>query len=376
MALTKPILETIAPFDATLPQKINFTYSTDNYANIRSYTYNVYNANSLKKVMTGTFNPFNDNPMLVISKGYAFYLTLPANVAQNGANRYYIEVCVNENGISSPYSDKKYFSCYATPEISCSLNENAEIADSSISPTYTYSQVNGEGLQAYTINLLDSQKQVVKTSGLMYDINHIAYTFRGIAGTTNDEGYHVGTYYVQFLGTTVSGMACQHVTEFHIKYREPSSYGRLIAENEFYNGSVKVSTNVVIIQQDGDSSYNFVSDASDKNNQWIDLTGKKLSYSKNFNADGDFSIMTKVKGLYNGNTTDTVFALTNNSGEMFVLTYYIYEQATVRFKLKVSNNSINYILYSKPIALADFKAKAFDIRIKRINNIYQLVVKY
>lgn len=374
MALTKPVLETIAPFDATLSQKITFTYSTDNYQNIRSYTYNVYNANTLHKVMTGTFSPFTDNPTLAITKDYGFFLMLPANVAQNGGtNRYYIEVCVNEAGISSPYSDKKYFNCYATPYITCSINESAEIADSSISPSFTYQQASGEGLQTYTINLLDSKRQLFKTSGPMYDINHMTYTFRGISGTTNEEGYHTGTYYIQFLGTTVNGMACSHITEFHIKYREPASYGRLIAENDMYNGSVKVSTNVIIIQQDGKQTYEYEADG---NNKWVDLTGKELSYSSGFTMDSDFSIFTKVKKLYNGSVSDTVFALKNKDGEMIVLTYYIYEGSSVRYKLQVSNNSVEYILYSDPISIEDFKSKAFDIRIKRMNNIYQLYVKY
>lgn len=374
MALTKPVLNNISPFDANVSQTFHFTYQTKNYTDIKYYTYNVYNASNLRLVSSGTYNPYESNPLLVITSNYDFSFPFPANICSNGSNaRYYIELSVTEGTAgSSPFSDKKYFNCYTYPEIGCSIANEATINTSVISPVYTYSQADGESLQSYTINLLDDNKSIIKSSGTLYDINNITYTFRNITGTINSQDYHTGYYYVQFVGNTVNGMTCVHNTHFYIYYPEPQSYGRLQAENELYDGYVKVYTNIVIIRQDGDEVYSF------EDGKWVVIPkGHKFSYSTGYAINNNFALLTRAKNLYTGDNSGTVFYLRNKeNGNSIKLTYYIYENTVVRFKLTVTGIEDNYILYSDPITLANFKTKVFNLRIKRINNIYQLSVKY
>jgi hypothetical protein len=182
----------------------------------------------------------------------------------------------------------------------------------------------------------------------------MTYPYRGL----EDDKF----YYIRARGITQSGIELDTgYIRFFVNYENPEKYQLIYANCNPRNSVVTYQTNFIVINASTDDEYEY-------DNSFINLIGKTLVYDKDFIIDGDFTISIRGKDLYR----NTTILKCSNSETGFTLSSYIYDDGNMRYKLTVPNGICNYILYSDPIC--PIGEDIITIHIRRINNIYKLVV--
>lgn len=365
MALTTPILYQVAAFDATSDQ---------------IFTFNVVGGDQV----TGNRliiknNVTNDTIYDQTVTTYAYTHTVPANSLTN--NIYYNATIqtINASGQSSTASSAIQFYCYETPVITITnMPVNNLIPNSSFEFQATYTQSGGELLNSYQYNLYDLSGTLIGTSGTIY-INstdpsptNFSYTFNGF-----DDG---SSYYIEIVGQTINNtVITTGRINIIIKYENPNMFAIVSLENNMCDGFITIASNIVAIEGESNPSPPTYVDSG----TMVDLTanGSYVELTEGYEVNGDFTIGIWGRGFKDYSNIMTIWsnASTDNQPYKMELNYNIAYKANDDTKycfveLYVYNGTktplyiySDYLVY--PTSLNDY----FNIFIRRINNIYELV---
>jgi len=340
--MAKPIVNKITPFDAATEKTVSFSWNgSQSYAN----RFIIYHADTMDIVYDRKISTFPHTHII------------PAGTLANGKKWLAQFQTFDINDAASELSDKTYFQTLKTPLFYFyGLADGQTIYSASYDAQIYYLQENYEDIQSFKFFLYDGTRTLLSESETMYDSTKIRYQYKGLDNHT--------LYYFRCHGMTVSGMEIDTgYIQIYTDYRRPGKYSIIYAENDPLHGYIKYHTNIVVIQYNGDKSFSF-------ENGMIDLRGDNegIYYDTGFVIDGDFTL--KLRGMYL-NQTATILEL-RNTRHSIIVTSYLYEDGTTRFKLDVPNGLGHYILYSNAIAFNS--TDMVCIWIRKVKDIYQLEV--
>lgn len=351
---TKPIIKPITPFDATDGVRLTAIYNGDQPYYNRVI---IQDANTLTTVYARTVstraaehyvNP--DYTGSVVATGDVGYALI------NG-RRYVATIQFYDRNLDAgAVSDKASFLTRTTPIFYFDgLNSGDTVNNASLQLDLIYEQNEYEKLLNFRFYIYDNMKELLQQTEIIYDTTAMSYTFRGLENTK--------TYYVRAEGTTVNGIPLDTgYIEVYIWYENPSVYARMYVENNPSTSGMEYFTNFRLIESDEDP------DSFEYDDGWIDIIGKKLTYSSNFKIEGDATWFIRAKNM------DRVgdILVCYNDTQSFRLTSIRSENGGYRYKLIVPNEAYNYILYSEEFMVG--YSDIINVWIRRINNVYTLKV--
>lgn len=280
MALTQPILNSIAAFDAT--QEHIFSFISIGGDQVIGSQLTIYDNETGDQVYQGNYTSFK------------FEHPLVAGTLTNG--KYYnatISTINNASEFSEP-SNPVAFYCYTTPILTITnIPTSGTIEQSNYTFQGNYVQEEGELLNGYQYTLYNSNKEQISQSSILYD-GLYQYTFSGMANDTS--------YYVELSGSTINNTSVSSgLLLFTIRYIQPASFAICDLVNNCQNGFIQISSNIVSI--DGKSEPDPPKYIDDKE---IDLTdeGSWVQWDEGFNIQNDFTM--RIWGRLFGNNEPIV----------------------------------------------------------------------
>lgn len=266
MALTQPILNSIAAFDAT--QEHIFSFISIGGDQVLGSQLTIYDNETGAQVYQGNYTSFK------------FEHPLAAGTLTNG--KYYnatISTINNASEFSEP-SNPVAFYCYTAPVLTITnIPASGTIEQSNYTFQGNYVQAEGELLNGYQYTLYDSNKEQISQSAILYD-GLYQHTFSGMA---ND-----ASYYVELSGSTINNTPVSSgLLLFTIRYIQPASFAICDLVNNCENGFIQISSNIVSI--DGKSEPD---PPKYIDNKEVDLTddGSWIQWDEGFNIQNDFTM--------------------------------------------------------------------------------------
>jgi hypothetical protein len=336
--MSKPIINKISSFDATIGTAMTFSYSGSLPYRNRIIIYSAENMASIYDDTITSFSLSHD---------------IPGGTLKNGT-KYAIQCqCFDSDGNASTLSDKSYFWCVATPDFAfANIHEGETLSVASIYAELSYHQPDYEDIAEFKFYLYDENKNTLIESETFYDADSLGYTYRGFSNST--------VYFIRAVGSTANGMNLDTgYLKVFVEYDNPDDYRFIYVNCNNNTGVVTYNTNFTVINPSDQSIQKY-------DNSFINLTDKTLVYDKDFLASGDFTMSIRGKEMFH---TGTILKCSND-GYGFTLTSYIYDDGSLRYKLIVPNGICNYILYSTPLVFE--QTDIVTIHIRRVNNIYEL----
>ena len=353
MALTKPQLyiESSYAFDATYEREFKYLWSSGN-------NQSVANTLIIRDNETNTI-VYNTKQETLLLKHI-----LPANTLQNGKT---YNVCIqvfDRDNNASELSDTLIFKCYTTPTISLNIANEQVIRSSSYLFTVSYSQLEGEELQYYSLELYDGNKQRLYNTGARYNIE---------AGITLTDFIDNTSYYVKAYGQTINHMEIEtDLILFHVEYITPELYSYMTVENRELYGDIQFTSFLVSIEGKGiNGEPTFI------NNEYIDtVNGVAIKFDENFNfSNGIISLVGK-----NFTVNQPFLIMKNNTYHTMTFTwkYGTYKQENDIEKwyveLKCTDNKV-ITYHISNLILSPSNEQLLDIQIKIVNNYINITVK-
>lgn len=266
MALTQPILNSIAAFDAT--QEHIFSFISIGGDQVLGSQLTIYDNETGAQVYQGNYTSFK------------FEYPLAAGTLTNG--KYYnatISTINNASEFSEP-SNPVAFYCYTAPVLTITnIPASGTIEQSNYTFQGNYVQAEGELLNGYQYTLYDSNKEQISQSAILYD-GLYQHTFSGMANDTS--------YYVELSGSTINNTPVSSgLLSFTIRYIQPASFAICDLVNNCENGFIQISSNIVSI--DGKSEPD---PPKYIDNKEVDLTdnGSWVQWDEGFNIQNDFTM--------------------------------------------------------------------------------------
>ena len=357
MALPRPVLNTQVAFDAT---------------QAHTFTFTVYGSGAQITANKLTIRNQSDNSIVYQQQQttFKFEHMLPAGTLTNG-NYYNATITVLDNtGEESAESIPIQFRCYSAPSIEfTNFPITAIIDNASFNFEFTYKQAENERLNSYVVNLYDSTRTLISTSGTIYVEDGTppydgSYLFSGFENTTE--------YFVEIVGLTINGTTVTTgLTQFIVRYINPSIYSQIELENHCKEGYITVTSNMVLIEG--------VSNPDPPtyiNNKEVDLraNGSWVEWNQGYNINGDFTAKVWFRGA---NPNSTLIKFSNANSQTITINYREgYKNREAQDKkayMEVYVESISgmkYYIFSDYLdILPDSSYYCFWLR--RINNIYQ-----
>lgn len=231
MALQKPIINSVAAFDATSQHIFNFVVNGgDEVA-----------SNRLVIKLGSTNEILYDETQTTLLLQHI----LPANTLTNG-NYYTVQVqTFNSLGTASSLSSPVSFYCYTTPQFSLSnLPAGDVLSNAEYSFSLSYNQAEGESLNSYTVNIYDSSQNLIWTS----NVNYVGAN--GLPPSnfaTKVAGFEDGkSYYVRAVGQT------EQFTQLDTGYillttsfSARNIYTQLVLDNNSCDGYISITSNLI-----------------------------------------------------------------------------------------------------------------------------------
>ena len=213
--MAKPIVNKIAPFDASLDKTFSFSWNgNQSYANRLI----IYNADSMEPIYDRKISTFPHTHIL------------PASTLTNGKKWAAQFQTFDVDDTASELSDKSYFQTLKTPLFYFYGLENGQILQSAFYDAQIYYlQEDYEDIQSFKFYLYDGTKTLLSESETMYDSTKIRYQYKGLDNHT--------VYYFRCHGMTVNGMEIDTgYIQMYTDYRRPGKYSIIYAENDPLHG--------------------------------------------------------------------------------------------------------------------------------------------
>lgn len=354
MALTAPMLYTIAAFDAT--QEFTFTFNVIGGDQVTGNILTIRNNSTLEEVYSQQQTSFR------------FIHTLPANTLTNDTYYQATLNTVNAQGDMSPVSNTIQFYCYTQPTFEFTNMPTGNIvSNASYEFIVQYNQIQGEILNGYTFNLYSSFGVLLSTSGPQYNTSSIlpltiSHLFSGFDDNTE--------YIVECIGTTAEGTSITTgQIAFTVSYTAPSLYSAFVVSNNCEEGYITIRSNVnPILGEAVPTPPTYINDSE------IDLTqpGSSVTWSDGYIIDGDFTM--KIWGRDFTPNSD-IIRFSNASGDTATLSYHE-DDTNAWFELRVvhAGNLWGYVMQSNEIAIPKSTEYIF-IWLRRIGVLYDLQIE-
>lgn len=223
-----PILLNTLPFDAEKEHTLQFTYTGSQiFAHRVVVKDNMTNAVVYNKKMSGMTTSAQ----------------IPANTLTNGVT-YNFQVSVfDHEDKESPLSNAIILQCLKTPVFMfANVHDGMIVRNSFLDAELTYTQENGELLNAYTVMLYAAnQTTVVYNSGTKYVGNTLSVRIPELMDDT--------TYYIRATGETLNGMEMDTgLIQIVCDYIKPDLFLKFRADNIPEEGSVRLTSNYILIE--------------------------------------------------------------------------------------------------------------------------------
>lgn len=275
MALIKPVLSSVAAFDATKSMTFNFVANGGD----------PFVGSKLTVKLNDTGAVVYSNTISSTSPKYV----LPANSLTNG--NYYVASIqtVDEDDNYSMASNSIQFWCYTTPVIVfTNIPAGGIVEASSYNFKATYTQLQGELLSSYGFLLYDSNDNLIKSIDgdnriYVYDTipppTYLNYTFTGLEDNT--------TYKIQAVGyTSQNTVVYSNKETFNVKYGSSQFTSVIKLTNNCKDGTIYIESQIHDLEGEstnGDIEYlteGSVTAADLRNNGaiWDD----QLSFNENY----------------------------------------------------------------------------------------------
>lgn len=355
MAISPVILNKL-PFDAELRHELQFTYGGP-----QVFWYQLI----IKDNATNGTDFIHDTGMVASMDSVA---VVPAGTLTNG-NTYNFELIVYDSDKNpSATSNPAVLMTLKTPVFGFENVTDAMIVKNSyLEVEMLYSQENGELLDEYNLTLYGSDETtVIYTSGTKY-----ADTMTVMIPELMDNT----TYYLIAAGVTVNGM--EIITEqisFTCKYIKPDIFLKFRADNIADEGSVRLSSNFIMIEGSSDpETLNFVDGES------VSLVnGEKVWFDEGFSAE-NFTCMVKTANLPDFSTIMTmnmknaIVEISWNYGVFDDTGEQMYYAELVAYQY-VGGKTLNYIQMSNLIPALQEDQQVF-IWFKHVNGMFDLIIE-
>lgn len=351
MALTTPILYSIAAFDATKEQ--TFTFNVLGGSQVVANTLTIQNNATLVTVYSETQTTFK------------FEHILPANTLTNGTYYQATLTTKDAQGNESSSSTPIQFYCYSQPSFSITNMPTGNIiTNSSFAFNVQYNQIQGEILNAYVFNLYSASGALISTSGTLYNTDTtlpltISYLFSGFEDRAS--------YSVEVTGVTANGT--QITTgriNFTTNYTTPDTFSFLFLTNNCRGGYITIESNVIGI--DGSTNPD---PPTYIDNKEIDLRQDSayVEWNDGYAVNGDWTMRLWGRDF---NLGKEIFRFSNANGDIINITYYA-DDTYCWYELRVVHNGDywGYVIESNYIALPEDTEQLF-CWLRRIGNIYEL----
>jgi len=340
--MAKPVIYNLDAMSYETENIIPFTYSG---GLIKSSSIRISSAVDNRVVYEGTQN-----------NGITQY-ELPANVVnvEQDGTQYYIQIRVTDNdNIKSSWSDIRFAYFISTPTFRFSnIRDDSVIKQSYFDAELLYYQLEDELLHNVIYYLYDSSKTLLVTSGIIYNLNTLSYTYNGLVD---------GIYYIRAKGETVHGYKVDTgYVKVTIDYVTPETFSNFYLYNDYINGYIRYETNIISIDYHGDEEFEY-------EDGYINLIEKTLIYDRGYRVNDDCVFIIKGKDMYRSEVT--FFELLDGEHKYgFRITSYIYDDDRIRYKLMATNGLDDYVLYSPSIEPLDHEdLVAFFV--KKVKDIY------
>nr|DAH38698.1 MAG TPA: hypothetical protein [Caudoviricetes sp.] len=358
MALVKPVLNTVNAFDATQQQIFTFNYNGSQQI--------------VRNTLTIRENTKNQVVYSQSQEGLKYEHILPANTLTNGVYYNAYLTVSDSTGADSPASSPIQFYCYAQPVFTLTnMPIGSVIENATYDFTFQYTQAQNQALNTYVVNLYDTNKRLISTSGELYANStevplDLSYTISGFDNTT--------IYYIEITGVTVNNLATTTgLIEFTVRYTRPTMFTLLEITNMCDEGYVNITSNLISI--DGETNAN---PPKYNGNEEIDLTdnGVWVKWTDGFEINGGFTTMVLGRKF---NPCTNIITYSNANGDKIELFYQKGYDETDIYKDYVSAkvtplNGMSYYIYSNYIDEASGQDYIF-IWFRRVRNLYELQIE-
>lgn len=159
-----------------------------------------------------------------------------------------------------------------------SVTDGMRVEASSLDGSVTYIQSESEPLNSHQFYLYDAAKVLVASSSTRYtqpdEQNVIPYSYTGLGDNT--------TYFVRAVGKTLNGMSVDTgYIAIDVQYITPSAFYLLELENQPETASIRIESNIIIIEGHADPSPPIFIDG-----EMIDLSadGATVTFDEGFDA--------------------------------------------------------------------------------------------
>ena len=363
MSLTKPILSSVVPFDATKEY---------------SFLFNVIGGDQVVKNVLTIIN--NSTGIEVYSSEnitFQFKNTIPQNTLLNGT--YYSATLVTYNSANdvSPVSNIIQFYCFSTPTIiPYNFTSGGTIENQSFNFAVEYQQLESEPLNSYTFDLYNSSHIKIATSGILFSSVITVplifyYLFNGFSNNT--------LYYIECSGLTLNGVSVNSgQIPFIASYIAPQTYSLITLSNNCDEGYVVIGSNIQnIIGTSNPYPPVYLT------NSEVDLTSVSsyVLWNSGYIINTDFTI--RLWGRkFSPNTL--IFNQRNTSPQQYFSIYYRtgYEPNSSTLKAYVdmivsdvnNTNGDAYYIFSNYIDIP-LETEQISIWVRKVNNIYEIIVE-
>ena len=231
MALQKPIVGTIAAFDATSVQTIKFAVSGGDQVTANRAIIKLGSTNEVLYDETQTT--------------FALQHTIPANTLTNG-NYYIIQIqTLNSNSDTSALSSPVTFYCYSTPTFSFSnLPTNNVVKNVGYNFSLSYNQSEGEALSSYIVDVYSITQSLIWSSNIVYvgasGVPPTSFTIP-VSGFEDSSAYYIRARGQTEQLTELDTGYILLTTEFDAR----SIYTQLLLTNNSCDGYIMITSNVV-----------------------------------------------------------------------------------------------------------------------------------
>lgn len=388
MSLVKPIINEITAFDATLNVTITFIASggdqvTKNEIKVvyNEYEQGYFNSQNNLFYKESTFQtPITGNNYTIYvdsntSKSYTYNgsifvetsLTeivayqnttttfnlshiIPANTLTNG--RYY-KVAIRTYDVLnnvSDWSNYQPFYCYTTPVLTLNVTNGQTITVSSFSIVLTYNQLQNEKLDYAVIELYNTNKVLLNSSGNMYNTDYPPLTFTyGVFGLENHSQYYVKANVVTINGTIVQTDMVRFYTDYDVSPEQVELTATLDACNGYVNLRSSDIFNIVGESNPDPLTY-LLNRQADLRNATADINIEEYAYWAKWNHDlfiipEDFLLR---MWFYPARQPFEIIKLSNNDGTTYLTVSQERDNTQDYLSIRTDNGTI------KDLALGDF----------------------
>lgn len=346
-------------------------------ANGQTFTFNVIGGDAVVgNILYILDNNTNTVVYTLTTISFQYKAIVPANAVGLINGTYYSAYVVteNSNGDLSLPSNTIQFYCYTTPSWGITnISAGSVVNNSSIAPQALYLQVEGEALSDYIFTLYDSSQAQLATSGTKYTGSSassltVNYDFFGLEDNT--------VYYIRAIGHTVGGTLIDTgYIQFTVSYILPETFNVLTVQNNCNDGYITYYSLAYAIEGTSNPSPPVYVDGK------VDLTssGSWVQWNDNFVVEDNFTLKAWI---VNPNINTDLIRLQDINGNSITIGIYnfllnpnqINATLSVYNGLSGSLGGFDYFIYSNPISNTGSN-NSFCIQLRRINNIYELLLE-